>query len=311
MLTSALKRHMLGSGAVWLVLIVALFACTTRQGWADPVAVRFPEGPTYGVVTLSSLAGAVLADGELIQTVRRRQVESRLVFHFKDGSLHDEVTVFTQDRVFRVVSYRLVERGSAFPHETEVAFDRTTGRYKLRFREKPQGGGRAPRGQRGDARRSLQRHGFHPRPSPQRRPRDRPHPRIHAHATSAHDGALARGRGHVPDRRWGPGGDALSDEARNQRSDGSPCHSDWKGPALCSVLDLETCPRLPEVRRSDVPQRACLAHRAVPGSMGPVTPEREMHDAQGATRRHRWRRGGYERRVPGTPAAARARDCGL
>ena len=97
--------------AVWLVLIVTVFACSTRQGWADPVAVRFPEGPTYGVVTLSSLAGEVLADGELIQTVRRRQVESRLVFRFKDGSLHDEATVYTQDRVFRVVSYRLVERG--------------------------------------------------------------------------------------------------------------------------------------------------------------------------------------------------------
>jgi len=137
-LRSALRRHMLGSGAVWLVLIVALFACSTGQGWADPVAVRFPEGPTYGVVTLSSLAGEVLADGELIQTVRRRQVESRLVFRFKDGSLHDEATVFTQDRVFRVVSYRMVERGSAFPHEAEVAFDRNTGRYRVRFREKPQ-----------------------------------------------------------------------------------------------------------------------------------------------------------------------------
>jgi hypothetical protein len=46
--------------------------------------------------------------------------------------------VFTQDRVFRVVSYRLVERGRAFPHETEVVFDRNTARYKVRFREKPE-----------------------------------------------------------------------------------------------------------------------------------------------------------------------------
>jgi hypothetical protein len=129
---------MRGSRAVWLVLSVALFACSTRHGWADPVAVRFPEGPTYGVVTLSSLAGEVLADGELIQTVRRRQVESRLVFRFKDGSLHDEATVFTQDRVFRIISYRMLERGRAFPHETEVALDRNTGRYKVRFRENPQ-----------------------------------------------------------------------------------------------------------------------------------------------------------------------------
>ena len=32
----------------------------------------------------------------------------------------------------------MVERGRAFPHETEVAFDRTTGRYRVRFREKPE-----------------------------------------------------------------------------------------------------------------------------------------------------------------------------
>lgn len=32
----------------------------------------------------------------------------------------------------------MVERGSAFPHEAEVAFDRNTGRYRVRFREKPQ-----------------------------------------------------------------------------------------------------------------------------------------------------------------------------
>jgi hypothetical protein len=124
--------------AVWLLLIVAAVAGGTREGWADPVAVRFLEGPTYGVVSLSSLAGEVLADGELIQTVRRRQVESRLVFRFRDGSLHDETTVYTQDRVFRIVSYRMVERGRAFPHATQVAFDRATGRYTVRFREKSQ-----------------------------------------------------------------------------------------------------------------------------------------------------------------------------
>jgi hypothetical protein len=102
---------------------------------AEPIAVRWAEGPTYGLVALSSLGGEVLADGELIQTVKRHSVESQLTFRFKDGSLHDEVVVFTQDKVFRLVSYRLTQRGPTFPDDMEVAFDRGSGHYQVRYRE--------------------------------------------------------------------------------------------------------------------------------------------------------------------------------
>ena len=44
--------------------------------------------------------GALLADGDLIQTARGEQVTARLVFRFKDGSLHDETAVFSQRGYF-------------------------------------------------------------------------------------------------------------------------------------------------------------------------------------------------------------------
>jgi hypothetical protein len=61
-----------------------------------------------------------------------------LTFRFKDGSLSDETVVFSQDKVLRVLSYRLVQRGRAFPHEIDVAFERASGRYRGRYKENAQ-----------------------------------------------------------------------------------------------------------------------------------------------------------------------------
>ncbi len=47
-----------------------------------------------------------------------------MVFRFKDGSLHDETVVFTQDRVFTLQSYHLIQRGPAFTEDTEISLER-------------------------------------------------------------------------------------------------------------------------------------------------------------------------------------------
>ena len=59
------------------------------------------------------------------------QVESRMVFRFKDGSLYDETVVFTQERVFTMQSYRLVQRGPAFAEDTEISLERASGKYRV------------------------------------------------------------------------------------------------------------------------------------------------------------------------------------
>jgi hypothetical protein len=96
------------------------------------VLVRQPEGVTHGTLVLKSAQGEVLANGELLQTPQGDAVWSRLVFRFKDGSLYDETVTFTQKKVFRLSSYRLVQRGPSFDETTEVAFDRADGRYRAR-----------------------------------------------------------------------------------------------------------------------------------------------------------------------------------
>ena len=63
---------------------------------AEPVAVRHAEGLTHGFLLLRSPDGALLANGDLIQNLVGGRVSSRLVFRFKDGSVSDETSVFSQ-----------------------------------------------------------------------------------------------------------------------------------------------------------------------------------------------------------------------
>ena len=103
---------------------------------AESIPVRLPEGPARGFVELTSEDGQPIAHGELEQWMRGSTVMSRLAFWFEDGSVYDQVVRFSQRRVFRVESYRLVQRGPSFTESTHVAFDRT-GRYRVRRRAAP------------------------------------------------------------------------------------------------------------------------------------------------------------------------------
>jgi hypothetical protein len=117
-----------------LLLVAGLFGGGALQ--AEPVAVRHSEGVVRGFLVLRSVdSGAIIANGDLIQFSRGDRVTSRLVFHFKDGSLQDETAVFTQRGKFRLLSDHLVQRGPSFPHPMELWIDATSGRVTVRHRD--------------------------------------------------------------------------------------------------------------------------------------------------------------------------------
>ncbi len=115
----------------WALAAIVLSIALVASAEAAPVAVRYVEGTSHGFVVLRSYRGALLASGQLIQTVRGERVETRLFFHFADGSLYDETVTFTQHSVFRLVAYHLIQRGPAFGEaSSEASFDRDSGRYR-------------------------------------------------------------------------------------------------------------------------------------------------------------------------------------
>jgi hypothetical protein len=95
------------------------------------VAVRHLEGLVRGFLVLRTLEGDALADGDLIQVAHGDRVTSRLVFHFKDGSIHHETAVFSQRCNFRLLSDHLVQKGPAFQHPIEVLIDGSTGQVTV------------------------------------------------------------------------------------------------------------------------------------------------------------------------------------
>jgi len=102
---------------------------------AEPVAVRYTEGSLHGFLVLRTLDDKLLAQGDLTQTVRGDQVTARLVFQFKDGSIHEETTVYSQRQRFQLISDRLVQKGPTFPQPLEMSIDGTTGQVTVRYRD--------------------------------------------------------------------------------------------------------------------------------------------------------------------------------
>ena len=94
---------------------------------ADPVPVRHPQGSAHGFLALKTLDGKAIAIGDATQVVDGDRVISRVIFHFRDGSIDDDLTVFSQRGVFRLISDHHVQRGPSFPKPIDVLIQASTG----------------------------------------------------------------------------------------------------------------------------------------------------------------------------------------
>src|SRR5262249_60298285 len=112
-LSVAFARLACGGMRIWpsALLGLSLVLWLSATAWSEPVAVRFPEGVTRAFPAVRSLEGKTLAFGDFVQIAREDRVQSRLLFRFKDGSIHDETVVYSQRGVFRMEGYRLIQRG--------------------------------------------------------------------------------------------------------------------------------------------------------------------------------------------------------
>jgi len=122
------------------VLSCAVLLAAVRDDSNDaPIPVRYPEGALHGFLVLKSQDGTVLARGDQLQVPRNGRIDSRMVFRFTDGSLLDERVVFSQDEVFTVHEYRMIQRGPAFEEDAEAYFERASRRYRVRTVDRDDG----------------------------------------------------------------------------------------------------------------------------------------------------------------------------
>lgn len=121
----------------WLgTAIVALAFVRGPWAQADPTPVRDVEGTLHGFLELRAEDGRLLASGDLIQVVRGDRVTAELVFRFKDGSVDDETTVYSERHTFRLISDRHIQKGPYFPHPMDTTIDAASGEVTVRTTDK-------------------------------------------------------------------------------------------------------------------------------------------------------------------------------
>src|SRR5438045_8742357 len=123
----------------WFRLLAVLLACAapfqTLSLTAEQVRLRHMEGLMHGFLALRTLDGKRLADGEMTQIAEGDRVTSRLIFRFKDGSVYDDTTIFSQRGTFRVLSDHLVQRGPSFNQPMQSSIDAPSGPVTVRYKD--------------------------------------------------------------------------------------------------------------------------------------------------------------------------------
>jgi hypothetical protein len=113
--------------------VVAIVVTSIARPSAEPVAVRYVEGLTHGFLSLKTMEGKLLGSGDLIQTVRGTRVNSRLLLRYRDGSISDETTVFSQQKQFLMLTDRLIQKGPSFKTPLEATLDRSRGLVTVKY----------------------------------------------------------------------------------------------------------------------------------------------------------------------------------
>jgi len=94
---------------------------------AEPVKVRHPQGSAHGFVIVKTQGGIRLATGDVTQIVHGDNLTSRTLLRFRDGSIDDDTTVFSQRGVFRLIRDHHIQHGPSFPNPIDVLIDAVTG----------------------------------------------------------------------------------------------------------------------------------------------------------------------------------------
>ena len=103
---------------------------------ADPVPVRHVSGAIHGFLELRSEDGHIVASGDATRVVSGDRITSRIVFTFKDGSIDDETTIYSQRRTLQLISDHRIQKGPYFPHPLDTLINARTGQVTVRTTDK-------------------------------------------------------------------------------------------------------------------------------------------------------------------------------
>ena len=125
-----MKAYLTHCPQLWSLVLLMLCAWLPAAQ-ADPVPVRYARGTLHGLLQMRSEDGSIVAAGDMVQVVHGSRVTTRLTFHFKDGSIDDETTIYSQRGHFRLISDHHIQKGPTFPHPIDFMVDCQTGKVTV------------------------------------------------------------------------------------------------------------------------------------------------------------------------------------
>lgn len=127
----------LGAFAACLGAITLLFAVAgfTLPANAEAIAPRQAEGLIHGFVTVRTLDGKRIADGEVTQRTAGKQLTLRVDLRFLDGSRHDDTVKYEAAGHIKVIEERLIQKGPTFPTQIETLIDPKRSLFRVTYKD--------------------------------------------------------------------------------------------------------------------------------------------------------------------------------
>jgi hypothetical protein len=105
--------------ALFRAVVVSAATAVSFAQQPQAVPVHKVQGTGHAFMLIRAENGAVLGYGEILQLVHGDRVISRLTYHFRDGSIDDDSTVFSQRTVFHLIRDHHVQHGPFFSKATD------------------------------------------------------------------------------------------------------------------------------------------------------------------------------------------------
>lgn len=90
---------------------------------AEQVPVIHRQGAVHGFLLLKDENGKEIAVGDQTNQVHGDVIHARTIFHFRDGSLDDEETIYRQRSTFELIFDHHIQKGPAFTKPSDVTID--------------------------------------------------------------------------------------------------------------------------------------------------------------------------------------------
>ena len=87
---------------------------------SQAIAPRHVEGRLRGFVTIRTANGKQIGYGTMTQSVQGDRITGHTSYRFRDGSLDEETSVYSDQKAFTLISDHHIQRGPLFPHPLDL-----------------------------------------------------------------------------------------------------------------------------------------------------------------------------------------------